>query len=201
MPPPRRCDAHGGPGVLTRARALCFRGLQASGQVLLENAFEALHRRWVGIAPAGMECGGGAASPHFPQPELHLLRGCLKVLVGCQQRQVIVLAELDEQGINGADLDPSAAADISDFGCCNVVLLVGLKKGEPRKTLYELISVIGACKTLQHFMQHQSSGEDLLGAQESANFRKSWLAITARGQRPEGSIDQQAHRWRSRSAL
>jgi hypothetical protein len=25
--------------VLTRARALCFRGLQASGQVLLENAF------------------------------------------------------------------------------------------------------------------------------------------------------------------
>jgi hypothetical protein len=33
-----------------------------------------------------------------------------------------------------------------------VVLLVGLKKGEPRKTLHELVSVIRTCKTLQHFL-------------------------------------------------
>jgi hypothetical protein len=65
-----------------RREAGCvFCALEASGQVLLENALEALHRRcrsgdawaqpgdraaawgrWVGVAPAGMECGGGAGS-------------------------------------------------------------------------------------------------------------------------------------------
>jgi len=62
-----------------------FSALEDSGRVLLENAFEAVQRRcrsgnawpqtgdpaaasirWVGVAPAGMECGGGAASPHSP---------------------------------------------------------------------------------------------------------------------------------------
>ncbi len=57
-----------------------FCGLEASGRVLLENALEAVHRRclpgnawaqpgdpaaawgrWVGVAPAGVERGGGAA--------------------------------------------------------------------------------------------------------------------------------------------
>jgi hypothetical protein len=56
-----------------------FCGLEASGRVLLENASEAVHRRcrsgdawpqpgdpatawvrWVGVAPAGVERGGGA---------------------------------------------------------------------------------------------------------------------------------------------
>jgi hypothetical protein len=112
---------------------------------------------------------------------------------------------LDQQGINGSDLYTPTAAGIADLGGCDGILLVGLKKGEPRKPLHELVPVFGACKTLQHFLQHQSSGEDLLGAQESgtesANFSQSRMAITAKGQRPDGRVDQQTHRWRSRSAL
>ncbi|MEI6031778.1 MAG: hypothetical protein WCQ20_11525 [Synechococcaceae cyanobacterium ELA739] len=112
---------------------------------------------------------------------------------------------MDKQGINGSDLYTPTAAGIADLGGCDVVLFVGLKKGEPRKTLHELVPAFGACKTLQHFLKHQSSGEDLLGAQESgtesANFSQSRLAITAKGQRPDGRVDQQTHRWRSRSAL
>jgi hypothetical protein len=62
-----------------RREACCvFCALEASGRVLLENALEAVHRRclpgvawaqpgdpaaawsrWVGVAPAGMERGGG----------------------------------------------------------------------------------------------------------------------------------------------
>ncbi len=79
--------------VLTRAKGRCecceagcgFCALEASGRVLLENALGAVHRRclsgdawpqpgdlaaawggWVGVAPAGMERAGGAASPHCP---------------------------------------------------------------------------------------------------------------------------------------
>jgi len=66
-----------------RRKAGCvFCALEPSGRVLLENALEAVHRRcrsgdawaqpgdpaaartcsrWFGAAPAGMECGGGAA--------------------------------------------------------------------------------------------------------------------------------------------
>lgn len=144
-------------------------------------------------------------SRRSPQPELHLLRGCLKVLVGCQQRQLVALAELNKQGIDGADLDPSAAADIADFGCCSVVLLVRLEEGEGGKALHELLSVFGAGKTLEDLLEHQSRGEDLLGTLESGtegdHLRHAWLAITAKGQRPDRGVDQQAHRWRSRSAL
>lgn len=43
-----------------------------------------------------------------------MLRGCLEVLVGCQERQVAALAELNKQGIDGADLHPPVAADIAD---------------------------------------------------------------------------------------
>jgi hypothetical protein len=59
---------------------------------------------------------------------------------------------LDKQGINGSDLYTPTAAGIADLGGCDVVLFVGLKKGEPRKTLHELVTVFGACKTLQHFL-------------------------------------------------
>jgi hypothetical protein len=79
--------------VLTPAKGRCeccgadcgFCALEASGRVLLENALGAVHRRcrsgdawpqpgdlaaawggWVGVAPAGMERAGGAASPHCP---------------------------------------------------------------------------------------------------------------------------------------
>ena len=80
-----------------------------------------------------------------------------------------------------------------------------LDESEGGKALHELVSVFGAGKTLQHLLEHQSRGEDLLGTLESgtegAHLRHAWLAITAKGQRPDGSVDQQTHRWRSRSAL
>lgn len=135
-----------------------------------------------------------------------MLRGCLEVLVGCcQERQVVALAELHQQGIDGADLDPSAVADIADFGCCYVVVLVGLEEGEGGKALHELLSVFWAGKTLEELLEHQSRGEDLLATQESGtegdHLRHAWLSITAKDQLPDRGVDQQAHRWRSRSAL
>jgi hypothetical protein len=118
-----------------------------------------------------------------------MLSGRMEVLVGCEQREVVALAELDEQGIDGADLDTPAATGIADVGGGDVVLLVGLKEGEHGEALHELVSVFGAGKTLQHVLEHQSSGEDLIGSQESgmecAHRGQVRLAITAKGQRPD----------------
>lgn len=134
-----------------------------------------------------------------------MLRGRMEVVICCQQRQVVALAELDEQGIDGADLDTPAAAGITDVRRCNVVLLVGLEKGKDGEALHELVLIAGASETLQHFLEHQSRGEDLRGPLESgtegADLRGALLAITAESQRPDRRIDQQTHRWRYRSAL
>jgi hypothetical protein len=73
-----------------REAGFVFCALEGSGRVLLENAFEAVHRlclagvawvqpgdpaaacgRWVGVAPAGMERGGGAAVAAAGAAECH----------------------------------------------------------------------------------------------------------------------------------
>nr|WP_233130125.1 hypothetical protein [Synechococcus sp. 1G10] len=126
-------------------------------------------------------------------------------MIRCEQRQVVALAKLDEQGINRADLDTPSAAGIANVGGCDVILLIGLKKGEHGEALHELVTVFGAGKTLQHFLEHQSGGEDLLGTlergTECTHLRRALLAISAKSQLPHRRIDQQTHSWRSRSAL
>jgi hypothetical protein len=60
--------------------------------------------------------------------------GCMnKVLVGRQQGQIVSPTQLDDQGIDGADLDPSAPADIAQLGGCDVVLPVRRDKGQGLK--------------------------------------------------------------------
>ena len=76
------------------------------------------------------------------------MRCRIEVFVCCQQRQFIALAKLDEQGINRANLDTSAAASIAEFSCCDVVLLIGLEKGEHREALHKLLSIFGPRKPL-----------------------------------------------------
>ena len=75
-----------------------------------------------------------------------MLRCRSKVFVWCEQRQFIALAKLSEQGIKSADLDTSAAARITEFSCCDVVLLFGLENGEHREALHKLLSMFGTCK-------------------------------------------------------
>ena len=129
----------------------------------------------------------------------------MEVLICCQQRQVVALTELNQQGINRSDLDTPAATGIADVGGCDAATAVGLKKGEHGEALHELVSVPGAGKTLQHVLEQQTFGEHLLGTQESApectHLRHTRLAITVESQRPNRGLDQQTHRWRSRSAL
>lgn len=76
----------------------------------------------------------------------------MEVLICCQQRQVVALTELNQQGIDRSDRDTPAATGIAHIGGCDVVTFVGLKKGEHGEALHELVSVPGAGKTLQHFL-------------------------------------------------
>jgi hypothetical protein len=75
-----------------------------------------------------------------------VLRCRINVFVCCEQRQFIALAKLSEQGIKSANLDTTAAARITEFSCCDVVLLFGLENGERREALHKLLSIGGTCK-------------------------------------------------------
>lgn len=82
--------------------------------------------------------------------EIHVRRCRIDVLVCCRQRQLIAPVRLDEQGINRANLEASFVARLAEFSCCDVVLLIGLEKGEHREALQELLSVLGPgnrCRT------------------------------------------------------
>ena len=75
--------------------------------------------------------------------------GCsIEILVGRQQDQVVPATKLDEQGVDGPDLNAAPATRISDCGCFDVVIAVGLKEGEGAQTLNKLGASFRPCKAL-----------------------------------------------------
>lgn len=62
-----------------------------------------------------------------------------------------------------------------------------------------LVMVPGTRKSLQHVLEHQASGENLIrtlkSSPEGTHLRRIRIAITAKGQRSHTGIDEQAHRW------
>ena len=103
----------------------------------------------------------------------------MEVLICCQQRQVVALTELNQQGINRADLDTPAATGIADVGGCDVVKFVGLKKGEYGEALHELVSVPGAGKTLHHSRRKASDQTDVSTSRLTAGRYQILAAMAA----------------------
>jgi hypothetical protein len=59
-----------------------------------------------------------------------VLGGCVKVLVRRQQGQIVFATELDEKGVNGANLHAATTAGVSDFCCFDVIFPNWLQEGE-----------------------------------------------------------------------
>ncbi len=75
--------------------------------------------------------------------------------------------QLNKQGIDGADLNPSAPADIAQLGGCDVVLPIRRDKGQGLKALDDGLRRTRAAEALKQFLQDQSSGEDSSSASQS----------------------------------
>ena len=94
-------------------------------------------------------------------------RGEHKIVVRCQQHQVVTNAELRDHGVDRADLHTGAAAAIAQLRSIDVIHPVRSKQREGRKTVNDVLSRLRARKPLQQFLQDEACNYDCFTAVES----------------------------------
>jgi hypothetical protein len=75
-----------------------------------------------------------------------------KVLVCRQQSQIVSTTQLNEQGIDGADLNPRATTGVAHLGRSNVVLPVWRDEGQDLQALEDGLSRTRAAEALKQFL-------------------------------------------------
>jgi hypothetical protein len=115
-----------------------------------------------------------------------VLRGRTETVVGAEQDQIVSATELDEHRVDGSDLGTVAAAGVAQLGGFDVIFAVRLQEYERGEALDQRAPCLGAGKTLQQFLQHEASGEDLVCSVESVlqrfRFRGGNLGVPTEGQ-------------------
>jgi hypothetical protein len=129
----------------------------------------------------------------------------LEVLVRRQQHEIVPSTKLNEQGIDRADLDTVSATGVTNLGCLDVIFPIRLEECDGAEALDELGACLRPREALQKFLQDETGGEDLIGAEKRASqdghLGLRLRVVAAQRQRPDARIDEQAHRLRTRCAL
>jgi hypothetical protein len=76
-------------------------------------------------------------------------------------------AKLDEQGVNGANLNAMPPASISNLCGINVILAIWLDESKSSKALYDTVACLRASKALEQLLQYKSSAKYLICTEES----------------------------------
>ena len=83
-----------------------------------------------------------------------------KVVVGCQQHELVPDAKLSEQGVDGADLHAGPTAAIAQIRGVDVILPVRCDERQRREPLDDVFARTRAGESLQQFLQDQSRSHD-----------------------------------------
>ena len=107
-------------------------------------------------------------------------------------------AQLDEQRVDRAHLNPSSAAGVADLGGGDVVLPIGADEGQRAEPLDDDLHRLRAVEPLQKFLEHHARGHHGVRATaervaQDLDLRHIGCAITAQGQGPDAGVDQQHH--------
>lgn len=108
-----------------------------------------------------------------------------KVFVRSQKHQLVPSAELNKQGIDGANLNPAAATGVAYLRSLDVVLAVGLKEREGSEPLDKLPAGLRASESLEQFLKNDPGREHLVGTKERlakyGNFRRHFFRVPPKG--------------------
>ncbi len=74
--------------------------------------------------------------------------------------------QLDQQGVDGSDLNPTTAAGVADFRGFDVVLAIGLKECQGRQAFHKLRACLRTGEALQEFLKDQPGCEDLIRSEQ-----------------------------------
>lgn len=126
-------------------------------------------------------------------------------MIGRQNRKVVSARKLNQQGVHGADLNAAPTANIARFCGVDVVLAIRLHESKGGKALHDVVARLGARKSLQQLLQHESPAEHLVSTKEriaqGENLGDLGFRVPAKRQRPNARVDKQTHDTRVRSAL
>jgi hypothetical protein len=127
-----------------------------------------------------------------------------KVIIGRQQRQFVTHAQLGEQGIDGANLQPGATAAVPQSRGVDMILPTWRDERQCRELLDDRFPRARTRESLQKLLQDKSCGQDHLvapqGVAQEPDVRSTGVRVAPQGKRPDASVDEQAH-LRVRSAL
>ncbi len=139
-----------------------------------------------------------------PDAQVTVSRGEDKVIIGRQQHQFVMDAELGDHGVNRSKLQPGTMTSIAQLCSVDMILPVRCRERQGRKPVNDVFTRTRAGKSLQQFLQDKTCGHDNFATFESVaqhtHLGGSGGLVAAECERPDTGIDEQGHR-RERSAL
>lgn len=113
-------------------------------------------------------------------------------------------AQLRDQGIDRPHLHAMPSTGIAQLRRVDVIVAIGYQEGQGGEALDDALACLGAGKSLQQLLQHESGDDERLAVFQRANQR-AYLGgpagrIAPQSQRPHARVDEQAQ-VRERSAL
>ena len=121
----------------------------------------------------------------------------LEVTVCREQGVAVSNAQLNEQGVNGAELHAGAPARVAQVCRAYVVGAIRLYERDMSEAVDDLLTRTSGYETLQQLLQDQTGGhDDVFAAERTAKFRDFggvvWSVATKR-ERPHARVDKQGH--------
>jgi hypothetical protein len=140
----------------------------------------------------------------FPERKGHMSGRVVEVPIGRKQRELVTLAELDQQRVDGSDLDAGPPADVANLSGSRVVLAVGHEQWERREPLENHGSGFRPAEALENLLKDEAGREDRFAfldrPAQSGDLACTSGGLPPEGERPDARIDEEIHD-RERSAL
>ena len=85
-----------------------------------------------------------------------------------EQSELVANAELGEDRVDGADLNPATPSPIAQLRGLEVVVAIGRQEGQGAEARRDRLLVTGPLKSLEEFLVDEPRGRDQLTAREGA---------------------------------
>ena len=121
-------------------------------------------------------------------------RDRLEVRIRREHCELVANAELGDEGVDRADLNPASAAGVPQLGRANVILAVRNQQGKGGEPLDDAVPSARAAETLKELLKHEARGEDRVTGIErprkERNLGAVFGSVAPQRQRPHARVDE-----------
>ena len=139
-----------------------------------------------------------------PDPQRDMAGGVVEVSIGGEQHQVVMEAEMREQGVDGPELDAVTPAGVAEIGGRDMVIAVRHDHRQRREVRHDSVTGLGAAEALEKLLKDEPGREHRVPGckrlPQTIGFGSVARGVPPEGERPDAGVDEEAHP-RERSAL